>query len=326
MFHRFILTVFFLFFSASSFANCKGVWELKALAASQEQQTLLSENNYQFAFAADFLGALDSIHQKIDRASGVETRLLLCNSDDPNVFAWKEGDQNISSLTLGLTTRLGNDYAAYAAVLAHQNAHLVKNHTSKLRVSNIGYGAASFATGVGIVVAGRGHGGAELATQMSSISSEAFAKVYSPEQEAEADQLALQYLQGAGFGADGVVRLHENLESSGKYFKTHPISSSKTAELKALVQPLPVPVLLPPLKNTKSSFATVVTAKSQHGYYIAKQTGDEVAAPGMHVAITYEDGVQLVGTVKEVSAGYFSVMPANPFAKNIEGASVSKWN
>ena len=337
MFQRFILAAFFLSFSASSFANCKSVWELKTLATTQETQNLLSEYNYQYVLPADFLCGLESLHQKIDRVSGIDTRLLLCNSDEANLFAWKEGEQHIIAMTLGLTSRLGNDFDVYAAALAHQNAHLAKNHTGKISASNVGYGALSAVTGVVGVVAAKGQGGLPLTSYLSDLSTEAFSKVYSPAQEAEADQTGLQYLMQAGFATNGALRLHDLLHRNSPFHNTHPATENRTAELKGIMQQMgidvskldttsPSPNMLVPLKDNNSSLAKVVTAKSKLGYYIATLTGQEEVSRGMRVAIRYENGEKLVGTVREVLEGYFSVTADKPFAKNIEGATISKIN
>ena len=97
----------------------------------------------------------------------------------------------------------------------------------------------------------------------------------------------------------------------------------ETDPLTATSQPL---TQLQPLTNDKNALGKVVSAKTRLGYYIASQTGDQEPTQGMRVALNFENGEQLKGTVQVVDEKYFSVTPDRPFAAPIEGGAIIKIN
>jgi hypothetical protein len=335
MFRKLTVMSLFLAVCSSVLAECKGVWEIHSLASTQKPHTVVSDMNLQYVLDVEFLSNLDRVHKKIDRASGIETRLLLCNSDASNVYSWKEGDQNVSAITLGLTRALGKDYDAYAAVLAHENAHLTQNHTTSVNAARVGEGVLEVMKKVGKLAITQGTAGISFATSIASIGVEAFSATFSPAQESEADFVGLRYLMNAGYSHEGIIRLHEKLTDDSKVFKIHPSSSTRITELKdalremgvtlaTTAEPTQEAAIPKQLTNANKAIGTVVTAKPRLGYYIVKQAGQDEPVRGMRVRIKFENGEKLEGTIQEVSNGFFSVSTESPFTSSIEGASVTK--
>ena len=141
-----------VFTSNTVFAACNGFWELSVLARSNIDYTLLSEKKKTHQLTASLLKNLVEIKDKIDSASGIYTRLLICNSDEANALAWKSADQNMTGLTLGVINLLRSDYDAYAALIGHENAHLVQNHSQQKSDRAIGLGLLQLLAGIALEV------------------------------------------------------------------------------------------------------------------------------------------------------------------------------
>lgn len=336
MFLRIFVVLFFIGASNIAFANCKGIWEVNSLAASQRSHLLISDKNQQYQVTATFLTNLVDIHKRIDRASGIFTRFVICNSDEPNAYAWKEGEQNLTAITLGLTRLLGDDYDAYAAIMGHENAHLTQNHIAQKKTSTVGFGILQVLAGIALEVAIQGAGGVSgIGSDIASVGTQAFSASYSRSHEYEADRLGLQYAANAGFSLEGAIRLHEKLKSNGGFLSTHPSSSDRNAELRKIMADMGITAPDTPTKNlspviTKQTlkepltFGMVITAKERLGYYIGSQTGLEEPIPGMRVYLAYENGEKLEGVIRKVTNGYFSVTTDRPFSKTIEGGAILK--
>lgn len=348
MLQRILLIILILTASSKVFANCKGIWEVNSLVATQQAHLLLSDKNNPYQVSSDFLKNLADIHKRIDKASGIYTRFLVCNSDEPNAYAWKEGAQNLTAITLGIIRLLGSDYDAYAAILGHENAHLTQDHIAQKKTSSIGFGILQVLAGIALEVAIQGAGGVSgIGSDIASIGTQAFSASYSRTHEHEADRLGLQYSTAAGFSPLGAIRLHEKLNSSGGFLSTHPSSGERTAELRKMMQEMGIAVTQnaqvepasaektvlastqiteKPVSKNPSAIGMVLTAKERLGYYIGSQTSLEDITLGMRVALIYENGERLEGTIRKVTNGYFSVAADKPFSKAIEGGSIVKIN
>jgi Zn-dependent protease with chaperone function len=336
MFLRIFVVLFFIGTSNIASANCKGIWEVNSLAVSQKSHLLISDKNQQYQVTAAFLANLADVHRRVDRVSGIFTRFVICNSDEPNALAWKEGEQNLTAITLGLTSLLGDDYDAYAAIIGHENAHLTQNHIAQKKISSVGFGILQVLAGIALEVAIQGAGGVSgIGSDIASIGTQGFSASYSRLQEYEAERLGLQYSANDGFSLEGAIRLHEKLRNSGGFLSTHPSSSDRNAELRKIMADMGIaapnnsiqtlsPVLTKQITKESTVLGMVITAKDRLGYYIGSQTGLEEPIPGMRVSLVYENGEKLDGVIRKVTNGYFSVATDRPFSKTIEGGVILK--
>lgn len=329
------LSTFLFFISCSAYAECKGIWDVYTLAETRKPHILLSDKNVGYQVSAEFLTNLSDTKRRLDKASGIFTRFLLCNSDEPNAFAWQEGAQSLTAITLGMTRLLGTDYDAYAAIMGHENAHLTQNHIAQKKSSSIGFGILQVLAGIALEVAIQGSGGGSgIGSDIASIGTQAFSASYSRTHEYEADRIGLQYAVAAGFAPDGAIRLHEKMNTSRGFLSTHPSSGERTAELRKLMQELGMREMLAknaqmqtainvPAVKQDQAFGMVVSSKHRLGYYIGTQTGPEEPRPDMRVMVTFENGERVEGTIRKVSGGFFSVTTDKKFTSSIEGGAIT---
>jgi predicted Zn-dependent protease len=156
------------------------------------------------------------IAQVCDRRD-IMYHFAVLDSPDLNAFALPGGYVYIYS---GLLIKL--DEAELAAMLAHEVGHVAAKHAVKKMRSALGDEFLLV-----LAMAGFDSKDPAWAQQISKVSSTVFdllSRGYSREDELLADQLALNYLKGAGYDSFGLVRVLEFLKSeagpSGRVFET----------------------------------------------------------------------------------------------------------
>ncbi len=129
--------------------------------------------------------------------------------------------------------------AELAFVLAHELAHTVAQHLVRryhqlrrqqalLALVSAGAAAATRGAGPGGQQAG------QLAVDVASLLNEVAISGYSQEQELEADQLGIRYLQRAGFTPEAALTLlndFQRFERGGAFLRTHPYAAERRAHL-----------------------------------------------------------------------------------------------
>lgn len=304
-----------VFTSNIVFAACNGFWELNALARSNIDHTLLSEKKKTHQLTANFLKNLVEIKDKIDLASGIYTRLLVCNSDEANALAWKSADQNMTGLTLGMINLLRNDYDAYAALIGHENAHLVQNHGQQKSDRAIGLGLLQLLAGIALEVTIQQSAGIRgLGADIASLGNQALSSSYSRDSEREADRLGIRYATKAGFDPGGALRLHRYLSMNADFLSTHPSSNDRIEIINEEIQALKSGRITAQTPNTTTGqlknegSGQIILLNLRLGYYVATQVELETPLPGMRVRVKKGDQ-DYRGTIHRVIDGYFSVIP-----------------
>lgn len=325
-----------LIWSISNFAygQCQIIWEVDSLASKGIPFTLNSELNYSYEITAVSLRQLIDIHKKIDEASGIYTKLLLCNSDDVNAYAFRAGSQNFIAITLGFTRIYEDDVEAYAAVFGHENAHLTLNH-NELRQSNAtGVKILQLLLGAALEVAIQGSGGASgLGSDLASIGSRIVQNSYTREQELEADKYGLRYMLKAGYSPFGAIRLQEQLVKNSTFFSSHPSSEDRIIKLKEEMQYLNIDFdsrfanekpshRRSFINQADTAIGMVIKAKNRLRYYIGSQIGLNEPVLGMQVVLIDQNGEKLEGKVDKVMNGYFSVTVEGGFMDDIVGSAI----
>ena len=165
--------------------------------------------------------------------NGSQFRFTVLNSPVVNAFALPGGYVYV---TRGLVA-LANSEAELAGVLAHEIGHVTARHTaerySRAVVTQLGTAL------LGAIVQSR-----ELA-QLANIGGELYLAGFSREQEFEADQLGVRYLQSTGYDAAAEARFLESLilekelanklagaegrEPEAAFFSTHPRTPERVA-------------------------------------------------------------------------------------------------
>jgi len=128
-------------------------------------------------------------------------------------------------VTKGMLSLLHDDEPAWAGLLGHETAHLVKHHSEGRATAAAGAWAGGELVAIALSLLIPGFGGFVAGTAGGTAANKALYGAYTRPQEAEADQLGLQWLVSAGYDPHGMQRLFELLakQSSGPTFlSTHP--------------------------------------------------------------------------------------------------------
>jgi predicted Zn-dependent protease len=151
-------------------------------------------------------------------------------TDDMNAYAMPGGKIMVYS---GLVEKLNLTDAELAAVLGHEIAHALREHTRE-RVSRA-YAQQIALAGVAVVT-GAGEGALDLANQVASVT---FQLPHSREQEAEADVIGLELMARAGYDPHSAVNVWQKMMSAEKsggppeFLSTHPAPQNRIADLQA---------------------------------------------------------------------------------------------
>ncbi len=168
-----------------------------------------------------------------DREMPYEFTLL--RSEVPNAFALPGGKIFI---TAGLMRRMSNE-RQLAAVLAHETAHVAAKHNVMGLQRQMG-------AAVLVEIAGRVVGGdkAEAAQAAAKIVAGIGSLHYSREDEYQADEIGIRYMELARYNPWGMVELLtvlKNLSDSepgtlGEMLQTHPLSSKRIEEAENIIR------------------------------------------------------------------------------------------
>ena len=201
-------------------------------------------------------------------------RFYVIDTHPFNAFAIPAGYIFINS---GLLMAMDNE-EELAGILGHEIAHVNARHISQKieRSKKIGWARmAGMAAGVLMGVAGAG-GDASQAVMQGSQAAAATAELsYSRENEMQADQLGLIYLNDAGYGGQGLLKILKKMRAKQwydsklvpTYLMTHPAIDERIAYIDGQLASAPK---TPKPKSQKSSgeFERILT-------YLITQYGDE---------------------------------------------------
>lgn len=315
-----------------AYANCDKGWEATTLARTSSNHLLVSDKNIQHGISAGLMSTLVDVHKRINVSSGMYTRLIICNAEETNAFAWKAGNANMIGITLGMIKLLGTDSDAYASLIGHENAHLVFNHGHQREQRSVGLGILQLLVGTALeVVIQKDLGIRGLGSDLSSIGRQALSSSYSRDDERESDKWGVVYAYKAGFDPRGAIRMHQNLATTSNFLSTHPSSEDRINRLQNEIAALAVSNRTdqptPPASNTYAStdnlikrsasgVGQVLKVDPRLGYFVAAQTGLHAPVPGMRVEVVSKTG-SLTGKIQRVVDGYFSVITDQPI-KSVE--------
>jgi predicted Zn-dependent protease len=184
--------------------------------------------------AKDFKALLEPLTSAVGPI-GKDLEFYLAKSDTLNAFAIPGGKIVVNSKTILEAGRLEELYG----VLAHEISHVSERHTARQIITVFG-----IYTVVDLVL-GSGLGTVAAVTQGASY---LLQQGFSREQERDADLHALQYLRAAQIDPHGMIEFFQRiekeyskdnplggLERSVAFFSTHPATSDRIEEIKALI-------------------------------------------------------------------------------------------
>jgi predicted Zn-dependent protease len=166
----------------------------------------------------------------------------IVKDDVYNAFATPAGHIFINS---GLFEAMESE-EELAGIISHEISHVVCRHISQKieRSKKIGFATlAGVAAGVLLGMAGAGEAAGALTTG-SMAAGQSMALAYSREDEVQADQIGLKYLNQAGYTGEGLMEILEKIRSrqwfgSGQiptYLNTHPATEARMAYIDTWIQ------------------------------------------------------------------------------------------
>jgi len=134
----------------------------------------------------------------------------------------------------GLVEQLNLSDAELAAVIGHEMAHALREHSreriSRLRAQQIALAGVAAVTGAG-------EGAVGLASQVASVT---FQLPHSREQESEADTIGIELMARAGYDPNAAVSVWKKMMAANQggtpqFLSTHPSPQTRIQDLQALV-------------------------------------------------------------------------------------------
>ncbi|MGD9182412.1 MAG: M48 family metalloprotease [Desulfobacterales bacterium] len=201
-------------------------------------------------------------------------RFFVINTHTYNAFAIPAGYIFINS---GLLMAMDNE-EQLAGILGHEIAHVNARHISQKieRSKKIGWaGMAGMAAGVLMGLAGAGGGASQAVLKGSQAATQTAELSYSRENEMQADQLGLIYLNDAGYGGEGLLKILKAMRARQwydatqvpTYLMTHPAIDERIAYIDGQLASAPK-TSKPQAQESSDEFQRVLT-------HLMTQYGDE---------------------------------------------------
>lgn len=228
-----------------------GVDRNQLLVVSNQQVQQLSNQAFQQEIAAARAkGLLDTNPTQLARLKKISQRLIAQTGayrSDAKQWSWevhviKSNELNAHVLPggkivfySGIIDRLSLTDAEIAAIMGHEMAHALREHTRE-RLSR----EVATQTGIGIAasVLGLSQGQAQLAGLAGDLG---ISRPNSRTQETEADLMGLELMARAGYDPNAAVSLWRKMQSAGgrgeppQFLSTHPVSSTRIATIQSLL-------------------------------------------------------------------------------------------
>jgi predicted Zn-dependent protease len=241
-----------------------------AVGVDRKQRMLVSEQEVEQGAAQAYAqekqkaqaeGKLNSNSALTSRVRNVAQRLIPHTStfrpDAPN-WAWEVNTLTTKELNAycmpggkimvysGLVEQLNLTDAEMAAVIGHEMAHALREH-SRERISRAT--AQQLALAGVAVLTGAGSGALDMANSVASVT---FQLPHSREQESEADTIGLELMARAGYDPNAAVSVWKKMMSAEQggtpqFLSTHPSPKTRIQDLQALV-----PKVMPLYQRAKS--------------------------------------------------------------------------
>lgn len=241
-----LLGALLLGLSACSVNPVTGEKEFSLMSASQE--VAMGEQNYdvyqqqqggRYVVDPDLTVYVNQVGQKLARVSDrpdLPYEFVVLNDSTPNAWALPGGKIAINR---GLLVLL-EDEAQLAAVLGHEIVHAAARHTAQRMTQTTLLQAGMVAVGVATQDTSYG----QWAAMGAGLGANLWQAKYSRDQETQADEYGIAYMNKAGYDARGAVELQEKFVELAKqqsgggnnWFASHPPSEQRVAYNQQLAQ------------------------------------------------------------------------------------------
>lgn len=228
-----------------------GVDRNQLLVVSDQQVQQLSNQAFQQEIAAARAkGLLDTNPAQLARLQKISQRLIAQTGayrSDARQWPWEVHVIKSNELNAhvfpggkivfysGIIDRLSLTDAEIAAIMGHEMAHALREHTRE-RLSR----EVATQTGIGIAasVLGLSQGQAQLAGLAGDLG---ISRPHSRTQETEADLMGLELMARAGYDPNAAISLWRKMQSASgrgeppQFLSTHPVSSTRIATIQSLL-------------------------------------------------------------------------------------------
>ena len=228
-----------------------GVDRNQLLVVSDQQVQQLSNQAFQQEIAAARAkGLLDTNPAQLARLQKISQRLIAQTGayrSDARQWPWevhviKSNELNAHVLPggkivfySGIIDRLSLTDAEIAAIMGHEMAHALREHTRE-RLSR------EVATQTGIGIAASVLGLSQGQTQLAGLAGDlGISRPHSRTQETEADLMGLELMARAGYDPNAAISLWRKMQSASgrgeppQFLSTHPVSSTRIATIQSLL-------------------------------------------------------------------------------------------
>lgn len=228
-----------------------GVDRNQLLVVSDQQVQQLSNQAFQQEIAAARAkGLLDTNPAQLARLQKISQRLIAQTGayrSDARQWPWEVHVIKSNELNAhvfpggkivfysGIIDRLSLTDAEIAAIMGHEMAHALREHTRE-RLSR------EVATQTGIGIAASVLGLSQGQTQLAGLAGDlGISRPHSRTQETEADLMGLELMARAGYDPNAAVSLWRKMQSASgrgeppQFLSTHPVSSTRIATIQSLL-------------------------------------------------------------------------------------------
>ena len=219
------------------------------LISSQEIMQLSHQAYLQTITEARAKGRLDNNTAQVQRLRHIANRLIPQTAvlrPDATRWDWKVHaitDNQINAYVMpsgkivfytGIIERLRLTDAEIAAVMGHEMAHALREHSREKASRHI---ATQGVLSIAVNALGLSGGQAQLVGLAGRLGLDL---PHSRTQEAEADKIGIELMARAGYDPNAAITLWQKMQSAGgngvpQFLSTHPSSTNRIANLKALV-------------------------------------------------------------------------------------------
>jgi len=236
--------------------------------------------------STDTLLRLVQVKNRVAGAANQPAQLYVSTGTTPNAFASKKDGTPKITINVAMINLFGNDSDAYAAVIGHELAHLVRDHGVTREAREGARSAISPVLGTVLSTVFGRYGGSIAGTVASNVSgtiasnvTTAVSRTFSREEEREADSLGIGYMKQAGYDPMGGVRAWEQMGTVAKsrsvsFLSTHPAPEERLQTMRTLAQSQTAPS--PIASASPTSGGVTQDSSLQAGQTSAQSKDDEV--------------------------------------------------
>lgn len=180
--------------------------------------------------------------EALKASHGYEYSFTVVDSDVVNAFALPGGP---ICITRGLLFELG-DESELAGILAHEATHVAARHSAQQISREMG---ASFILSVVSAIASKGESGGSTSSETAQTLAKLVAGLaslkYSRDHETEADLYGVDFMVGAGYQPEGLVRVMQMFEAMEKeadggggpeFLRTHPNPENRAESIREVIR------------------------------------------------------------------------------------------